>query len=90
MEVSKLYRIDKPNTGQTPGFLFKGVTNVTVLGSQSKPAAVADMVDIGDGAIIEEGAYGYVSLPEYIYLDGAVADGIEIVNASVAKDLGAL
>lgn len=89
MEVDKLYRIDKPNRTDVVGFIFKGVTDVTVLGSNSKPAAVADMVDIGDGAITEEGAYGYALLPEYVYLDGSVADGIEIVNSS-AKDLGAL
>lgn len=90
MEVDKLYRTQRSNQTEVAGLLLKGTVSVTILGSQSKPAAIADMVDITeDGvAITEEGAYAFLLLPEYIYVNGTL-DKLENVNFSVS-DLGVL
>lgn len=90
MEVAKLYKLNRGNGTEAMAFLIKGAAvNITVLGSQSKPVAKANMVDIGDGAVIAEGGYAFAAMPEYVYFDGAAVDAIEIINGSVKEDLGA-
>jgi len=93
MEANKLYRVQRQNyqgnTGRQGGLILKGETvNVTILGSQTLPAAITDMVDITeDGAITAAGAYAFQILPNYLYVNGTVTS-VEIVNY-VTEDLGA-
>ena len=90
MEVNKLLKIDRGSKPQSLGMILKGVTSVVVLGSQSKPSALAGMVDLTEsGAITADGAYAFVVLPEWIYLNGTITSAEE-VNFSVAKTFGVL
>ena len=94
MVVNKLYKLERlnyqGNTGSQGGLILKGAAvNVTILGSQTKPAAIADMVDITEnGAILAAGAYAFQLLPNYLYVSGT-ATSVEIVNY-VTEDLGEL
>lgn len=90
MDTGKLYRVNRGNASEAAGLLIRGAAvDVQILGSQLKPTATGDMVDLTvDGSITEKGAYSFTMLPEYLYFLGT-ADSVEIVNYS-AKDLGAL
>lgn len=92
MEANKLFKLRRPNyqgnTGSTGGLILKGTVNATILGSQARPTALNQMVDITEnGAITEAGAYAFQILPDYIYVNGT-ATTVEIVNY-IAEDLGA-
>nr|WP_319265337.1 hypothetical protein [uncultured Draconibacterium sp.] len=81
MEKGKLYQVSRGNTGPSAGVILKGDSvNIDIYGSQSKPAALANMVDItGEGTITAAGAVAFALLPEYIAFDGN-ADAIEVVG----------
>lgn len=85
IELGKLYEViitDKENLG----ILIKGDTiNVDILGSQSKPLTLSDLIDLTEsGAVVEEGAYAFTSLPLYLYLSGS-ADQVEAVGFTIKE-----
>lgn len=94
METGKLYRLsrlnDRGNTGGIGGLILKGAAvNVLVYGSQTKPTALTEMVDITEtGSITAAGAYSFSLFPEYIAITG-VATAIELVNYT-AEYLGVI
>ena len=93
MEANKLFKVRRANyqgnTGSTGGLILKGTVNATILGSQIRPMALNQMVDLTEEgvAITKAGAYAFQILPDYIYINGT-ATSVEIVNY-IAEDLGA-
>lgn len=82
LEANKLYRVKRGQEEKEVGFILKGVVSVDVLGSGSRPTALADLVNLTDGTLLTApGAYAFLMLPEYIYLNGS-ADSIDPVNFS--------
>ena len=80
MEAGKLYRLKRGNQTQAVGFIVKGVAaSLQILGSQSKPALVADMVDCTDSELLTEGTWSFSMLPEYITFVGG-SDDIQIIG----------
>lgn len=86
MEALELYKVKRGNQGQSAGVIIKGDTvSINIYGSQSKPGALTDMVDItGEGTIEQKGAVAFALLPEYIAFSGT-CDAFEIVGVSIEK-----
>ena len=100
LEKGKAYKVERlnyaGNTGSPGALIFKGDTvSVTVIGSQTRPAYDSDMVDLVNGSsfadtpIVLAGMYTFLTLPEFIQIDGTV-DTIELVNYVAVEELGAL
>ena len=94
MESGKLYKVS-PNlarngSGIEAVLILKGDTvDVQILGSKSKPSALSDMVDIAGEQIQTAGAFPFVMLTTYIYIEGTVSV-IELENYQVDEELTAL
>jgi hypothetical protein len=95
MEVNKLYKVKRTNfqgnTGAQGSLLIHGAgVSIQVLGSKSLPSALADMVDIMNGTLLEgEGAYAFTTFPEYLYFVGT-ADKIDLIDYDEVDELGEL
>jgi len=80
METGKLYRLKRGNLTNVVAFILKGVSAaVTIYGSASLPAALANMVDINGGTVAASGMVTFQIAPEYVSFTGTVT-GIEIVG----------
>lgn len=87
MEVEKVYQLNRGNQNQLVGLIIKGATaSVQVFGSQSPPAALADMEDCTDSVVMDNGTWTFAMLPEYIYFTGT-ADDIQILGMGAPKEL---
>lgn len=83
--VDKVYRTRRGNQNQTAGLIITGDTaSIQVYGSTRRPSTLDDMVDLTDSDVLDEGAWPFAMLPEYIAFKGT-ADQIDVVNMS-AKD----
>ena len=94
MVVSKLYKIKRSNyqgnTGPAAGIIVKGAgADVQILGSNTLPAAQANMVDIAGEQLTPAGSFTFAILPEYIYFVGT-ADSIELIGYEEVDELGVL
>lgn len=93
MEANVCYKIKRQNyqgnSGPEAGVILKGETvSLTAYGSQSRPTAIADMVDIANSTTFDaEGAYTFSILPQYVCFYGT-ATSIELVNYEVVESLG--
>lgn len=80
MEVGVLYKLKRGNQTQNVGLVIKGATaSVQVLGLNGMPATQDDMVDMTDAQLLDEGAWPFAMLPQYVLFVGT-ADNIEIVG----------
>jgi hypothetical protein len=85
MEVSKLYKSNRGLQTQTVGFIVKGATaSVQILGSDSMPATEADLVDLTDAQLLDQGSWTFAMVPQYIYFIGT-ADWIGSVGMNFVE-----
>jgi hypothetical protein len=93
MEANICYKVKRQNyqgnSGAIAGIIIKGAgISIDVLGSETRPALITDMVDIAGGTTLTDtGAHTFEILPQYIYFDGT-ADSIELINYEVVETLG--
>ncbi len=94
IEKAKLYKIKRSdlgsNTNPTGAIILKGASvSATIGGSQTKPAALANIVDLGKGTITSAGISYFSILPDYIYVAGTVTS-IELVGYVAVEEFNAL
>ena len=94
IEKAKLYKIKRSdlgsNTNPTGAIILKGTTvSVTIAGSQVKPTALADVVDLGKSTISVAGVSYFSILPDFIYVAGTVTS-IELVGYVAIEEFDAL
>jgi len=94
IEKAKLYKIKRSdlgsNTNPTGAIILKGATvSVTIAGSQVKPTALADVVDLGKSTISAAGVSYFSILPDFIYVAGTVTS-IELVGYVAIEEFDAL
>ena len=94
IEKAKLYKIKRSdlgsNTNPTGAIILKGTTvSVTITGSQVKPTALADVVDLGKSTISAAGVSYFSILPDFIYVAGTVTS-IELVGYVAIEEFDAL
>lgn len=84
MVTDELYKLNRGNQDQSVGVIIKGLNaSINVLGSNSKPKALADLEDCA-GEVLERGCHTFTMLPEYVYFVGS-ADSIEILGMSITE-----
>lgn len=91
---AKLYKIKRSdlgsNTNPTGAIILKGESvSATIGGSQTKPTALANIVDLGKGTITSAGISYFSIIPDYIYVAGTVTS-IELVGYVAVEEFNEL